>query len=132
LFAYKLDFLDWYFAIVTPEEEILKMLPQYRRDFISGAIGASLLLLLIVIVIIWFSVIKPINTLTKTANEIRMGNLDKTVNIKTRDEIGELSKAFNDMTGRLKTQMRELKTAEEKYRSIFENAVEGIFQTTIW
>jgi PAS domain S-box-containing protein len=130
LFAYKLDFLDWYFAIVVPEEEILKMLPQYRRNFIRGAIWIGLLLLLIVIVIIWFSVIKPINTLTKTANAIRMGDLDKTVAVKSRDEIGELSQAFNEMTGRLKTQMRELKTAEEKYRSIFENAVEGIFQTT--
>jgi PAS domain S-box-containing protein len=130
MFTYKLDFLDWYFAIVVPEENILKMLPHYRRGFISGAVGIGLLLLSIVIAIIWFSVIKPINTLTKTAIEIRMGDLDKTVDVKSRDEIGELSTAFNEMTGRLKTQMRELKTAEEKYRSIFENAVEGIFQTT--
>jgi PAS domain S-box-containing protein len=27
--------------------------------------------------------------------------------------------------------MRELKTGKEKYRSIFENAVEAIFQTTL-
>jgi PAS domain S-box-containing protein len=130
LFAYKLDFLDWYFAIVTPQKEILKMLPQYRRYFISAAMVGCLLLLLMVIAVIWLSVIKPINTLKKTANEIRMGDLDKTVDIKSRDEIGELSKAFNEMTGRLKIQMKELKTAEEKYRSIFENAVEGIFQIT--
>jgi PAS domain S-box-containing protein len=130
LLTYKLDFLDWFFAIVVPEAEILKMLPQYRRDFISGAVGISLLLLMIVIAIIWISVIKPINSLTRTANEIRMGDLDKTVAVDSRDEIGELSRAFNEMTGRLKSQMRELKTAEEKYRSIFENAVEGIFQTT--
>ena len=130
LFAYKLDFLNWYFAIVAPKSEILKMLPQYRRDFIKGAIGACLLLLFIVIAIIWFSVIKPIKTLTQTANEIRMGNLGKSADIKSHDEIGVLSKAFNEMTGKLKAQMGELKTAEEKYRTIFENSIAGIFQTT--
>ena len=34
------------------------------------------------------------------------------------------------MTNKLREQLDELKEAEEKYRGIFENAVEGIYQTT--
>jgi PAS domain S-box-containing protein len=38
---------------------------------------------------------------------------------------------LGEMGDRIKSQMTELQKAEEKYRSIFENAVEGIFQTTL-
>lgn len=130
LFSYKLNILDWYFAIVVPKREILEMLPRFRRHFIFGAIGASLLLFTIVISVIWISAVLPIKKLTRVANEIRKGNLDKRIHIKGSDEVGQLSKSFNEMTGRLKEQLNELKKAEEKYRGIFENAVEGIYQTS--
>ncbi len=130
LFSYKLNILDWYFAIVVPKQEVLEMLPQFRINFIFGAIGASILLFAIVISIIWISAVLPIKKFTKVADEIQKGNLDKTIHIKGSDEVGQLSKSFNEMTKKLKEQLNELKEAEEKYRGIFENAVEGIYQTT--
>lgn len=129
LFSYKLNILDWYFAIVVPKQEILEMLPRFRINFIVGAIGASILLFTIVIFVIWISAVLPIKKLTRVAKEIREGNLEKTIYIKGSDEIGQLSKSFNEMTNKLKEQLNELKEAEEKYRGIFENAVEGIYQT---
>ncbi len=129
IFSYKLNILDWYFAIVVPKQKILEMLPQFLINFIFGAIGASGLLFSIVISIIWFSAVLPIKKLTRVANEIQKGNLDKKIHIKGSDEIGQLSKSFNEMTDKLKEQLKELKEAEEKYRGIFENAVEGIYQT---
>jgi len=48
------------------------------------------------------SIIRPLNSLKKAANEIKEGNLDFCVNIKHEDEIGELAKAFEDMRQRLK------------------------------
>jgi PAS domain S-box-containing protein len=125
-----LNILDWYFAIVVPKQEILEMLPRFRINFIFGAIGASILLFTIVISVIWISAVLPIKKLTRVANEIRKGALDKRIHIKGSDEVGQLSKSFNEMTAKLKDQLNELKEAEEKYRGIFENAVEGIYQTT--
>jgi len=130
LFSYKLNILDWYFAIVVPKHEVLEMLPQFRTNFIFGAIGASIPLFAIVISIIWISAVLPIKKFTKVADEIQKGNLDKTIHIKGNDEVGQLSKSFNEMTKKLKEQLNGLKEAEEKYRGIFENAVEGIYQTT--
>ena len=129
LFSYKLNILDWYFAIVVPKQKILEMLPQFRRNFILGSISVSIILFTIVISVIWFSAVSPINKLTKVANEIRKGDLNKSIYFKGSDEIGQLSKSFNEMTSQLKGQLSELKEAEEKYRGIFENAVEGIYQT---
>jgi PAS domain S-box-containing protein len=46
------------------------------------------------------------------------------------DEIGVLTDAFNQMLTQIEAQDSAVRKAEEKYRLIFENAIEGMFQTT--
>ena len=55
---------------------------------------------------------KRINLFAEAARLVADGNLDQEIRVKSKDEIGELSSAFNLMTGRLR-QMREL---EEELR----------------
>ncbi len=50
------------------------------------------------------------------------------VNYESADEIGALALSFRHMVGALRNSYLELKQAEEKYHSIFENALEGLFQ----
>ena len=57
--------------------------------------------------------------------------------IQRRDELGEVIAAFREMFYQISEAISDrkqaeaaLRQAEEKYRSIYENAVEGIFQTT--
>ncbi len=60
----------------------------------------SLLIVVISIVITFFMsgiFTKPIEDLQKSAIIIGMGNLDYRINIKSKDEIGQLGKNFNDM-----------------------------------
>jgi PAS domain S-box-containing protein len=46
------------------------------------------------------------------------------------DEVGVLTDAFNQMLSQIQAQDSAVRKAEEKYRLIFENAIEGMFQTT--
>jgi len=46
------------------------------------------------------------------------------------DEVGVLTDAFNQMLTQIQSQDSALRNAEQKYRAIFENSIEGIFQTT--
>ena len=46
------------------------------------------------------------------------------------DELGVLTDAFNQMLVQIQSQDSALRKAEEKYRLIFEDAIEGMFQTT--
>lgn len=55
---------------------------------------------------------RRINLFAEAARLVADGNLDQEIRVKSKDEIGELSSAFNLMTGRLR-QMREL---EEELR----------------
>ena len=85
-----------------------------------GALGALLA----------WSIIRPIRQMTAAVETIVEGNLDQTVGIQSRDEIGGLARAFNVMTERLKLTIEGLHHSEEKFRDIHDNALEGIFQTT--
>ncbi len=48
------------------------------------------------------AIVKPITALIRSVREIQTGNLDLVVNVHSRDEIGQLGEAFNQMTASLR------------------------------
>ena len=75
-------------------------------------------------------VIRPVSLLRDAINEIQEGHLGQTVNLPFKDEIGKMGKAFNEMSVKLHHGQMALEEAEQKYRSIFENANVGIYRST--
>ena len=63
------------------------------------------------------------------ARDIKAGFLDKRLDIEGNDEIAQLGKGLNAMVKSLEKNRKALEDAEQMYRGIFENAVEGIFIT---
>lgn len=128
------------------------LITQERWENVAGPVRdyGTLLLVLLAVgggasgVLIFFAVgriLKPVKDLTHGAQRIAGGDFDHTISAKTGDEIQGLAEQFNTMAGALKDsyadlerkvaeRTSELRQAEEKYRSIYEHAVEGIFQTT--
>jgi two-component system, NtrC family, sensor histidine kinase KinB len=72
---------------------------------LSGAAMALLFALLIARFIL-----QPVRMLTSSVRQIEKGNLDLTVPVSTRDELGTLAAAFNQMT----TQLRAYRRAERE------------------
>ncbi|MHC1743402.1 MAG: PAS domain-containing sensor histidine kinase [Syntrophobacteraceae bacterium] len=70
---------------------------------LSGAALATVFVLMIVP-----TIIRPLDSLTRSVEEIRRGNLDLVVNVQSRDEIGRLGRAFNEMA----TSLRELRRSD--------------------
>jgi len=56
---------------------------------------------------------RPINQMAQIVKEIRAGNLDKRVEIKSKDEIGQLADVINSMVERLNQDMVQLKKLEQ-------------------
>lgn len=52
-------------------------------------------------------ILRPISLLTQSVEEVRQGNLDLVVKGETKDEIGRLSEAFNEMTASLRQFRRQ-------------------------
>jgi len=55
------------------------------------------------------SIVKPINDLVTSSKKIAEGDLTGTITVFSKDEIGELSQVFNQMTQNLKSLLQEVK-----------------------
>lgn len=83
--------------------------PEPSRDLFIQRIQINLLIIAVAAVLLslilgWiFSRIisRPIRDLTAAALEVSRGNLDQSVQIRSKDEIGELARVFNEMTSKL-------------------------------
>jgi len=134
---------DWAVVVELP------VLEAYKTVIIALIISALIMLLsfaLAIVVGIYLSkrITKPIISLRDAAIRIGKGKLDTQIEIKTRNEIGDLAGAFNQMSqdlqrtttsiDNLNREIAErkkvedaLRKAEEKYRMQFEGALDAIF-----
>ncbi|MEW5773312.1 MAG: ATP-binding protein [Thermodesulfobacteriota bacterium] len=90
--------------------------------------GIFLLLALLFSLILERTVIRPVTGLESAMAAFARGKTQARVPPAGQDELGRLGASFNAMAERIQESQASLRQAEENYRSIFENAVEGIFQ----
>ncbi|MBI4837163.1 MAG: HAMP domain-containing histidine kinase [Candidatus Portnoybacteria bacterium] len=70
------------------------------------------------LLLIFKTIILPLKKTTAACQEIKEGNLDARINVKSKTEIGELIATFNDMTRKLK-ESREREELIEKMKTEF-------------
>jgi len=76
--------------------------------------------------------VKPIIQLDAAARQIASGNYNLELPVfNGNDELCSLSKSFSKMQQAIHEHISNLHEARQQYQSIFENAVEGIYQITI-
>ncbi len=106
-----------------------------RSTFISA--GFLTLLAITAAIIVTRSIVQPLHTLRKGTEMIAKGKLDYKVGTDARDEIGGLSRDFDQMTQSLSTSMTsidnlnqeiaERKRSEEKQQAIIKTALDGFW-----
>ena len=72
------------------------------RKAMTALLTSGALLVLLFFYLLGKAILKPLRTLTKSAQEIERGNLDLSLAVRSRDELGQLAGAFNAMTERLR------------------------------
>lgn len=75
------------------------------------------------------STTQPIKEVTRAAKRIVSGELGKKIDVFTRDESGELAKAFNEMSSHLKRTMSEISDERNKLSVILSSLADGIVIT---
>ena len=140
--------LDWLIVVVIPEAAFMEQINANTRTTILLCILALLLVIGLGIVIAR-RITHPLLRLSQASSTLATGNLDQTVEAEQGiQELVTLAQSFNTMAEQLRTSFNnlaqanqqleervadrtaQLAIAEEKYRSIFENAAEGIFQSS--
>lgn len=124
----RMDNPAWVLLVAQPMDEILAPVRLLRRTT-ALAVTIMLGLLALSIFLLTAPVVRGIEQCRAFAADLRQGRLNRRLNIQSRDEVGQLAHDLNEMAAQLQLNHHALKKAEQKYRGIFENAVEGIFQT---
>jgi PAS domain S-box-containing protein len=128
---------DWVIGTSIYEDEIetysrVLALGRRRTTRIMAAIGAA------IACVVGFSgflvsrrIFAPLEKITASAEALAAGGTNFEAELLSGDEVGILSNAFMRMARRIQNSLKELRESEEKYRSIYENSVDGIFRTNM-
>ena len=78
-----------------------------NQDLLVGALGAAALSLLLGL-FLSSTLTRPLKELINATRDVAQGNLEREVPVRSKDELGELTKSFNQMSAQLK-QSRDLR-----------------------
>ncbi len=82
-------------------------LDRINRDLLIGTVAAASLSLLLGLLLSW-TLIRPVKELTTATSDVAQGNLERELPVRSKDELGELTQSFNQMSSKLK-QSRDLR-----------------------
>ncbi|MFH1237317.1 MAG: ATP-binding protein [Candidatus Aenigmatarchaeota archaeon] len=93
-------------------ENINNDISAVRNTLIMGYMALMLISIAALFFLLRIIVIKPIQKINKGVETLSSGKMDYNVDIKSKDEIGSLSKAFNEMVNELKQSNNQIKMHE--------------------
>jgi PAS domain S-box-containing protein len=128
--------INWLSVVICPERHFMAEIIRNTRNtalLCLAALGVAI----IVAIITSRWITHPVLRISNASDQLAQGNLEQRVSPSQVIEINTLANSFNAMARQLKNSFttleqknEKLRIAEENYRSIFENALEGIFQST--
>lgn len=93
-------------------------------------IGAiALLLIMILVVILARTITTPIKEITRQASAMARGNFDLQVDVRSKDEIGNLAEEFNYLAAHLRKALSQKEEEKEKLESVLANMSDGVIAT---
>jgi HD-GYP domain-containing protein (c-di-GMP phosphodiesterase class II) len=108
--------------VQKPEKSAFASVDQMIRATVQW--GALALLLAISVSVLFASgIARPIHLLAERTREIAQGNYQQRVQVKTRNEIGELADTFNAMSSSIEHAVDQLKKAAHENHLLFLNSV---------
>jgi signal transduction histidine kinase len=121
-FAQERGYLDfkgneWILKICTPSEKAFAGIHEQRNKFfvVFSAIG---FIALLSTVFLSRAITKPLEELGMAAAELGRGKLDINVEVKSKDEIGQLARTFNRMAHDLNSSFSELIKKEASLKAV--------------
>lgn len=109
-------------------EEVYDQIEEINTIFFQGALLA-ISIAAIIGVLVARSITKPIKEMRRQALIMAKGDFTKQVNVYGKDEIGQLSEAFNDLNNRLKHSYATIEEERWKLSSVLSNMSDGVIAT---
>ncbi len=115
--------------LVMDKKPLMRLMDEQRSNqvFIS-----TVLLIIVVICSYWLSdiLLRPVRSILWKVNEVSLGRFESSIEVKRKDELGQLAQRVNAMSKNLGIYMTKLKMAFEENRSMKEYLESFINHTT--
>lgn len=109
---------QWYVVATDPESEVYGAVNRLGTYVLVLGIAGSIIIA-IVLMTLTRRLTAPLSELVQGAERVGRGELDTTIPVRTRDEVGMLARSFNDMTDELRVLYGRL---EERLTTVVSNA----------
>lgn len=99
------------------------------RNIFSIILQALLLgigISLVFAILLSITIISPIKSLTQRSQKMASGDFDYSMDVRSPDEIGQLTETFNYMASELKTTMSAIQSEKEKVETIVRYMTDGV------
>jgi two-component system phosphate regulon sensor histidine kinase PhoR len=111
--------------VALPLEQVQQSVAGLQRTLAAITLIAGLLAMLLATWIAGHTT-RPIRELTRAAGRLWSGQLEGRIIPSTRDEVGQLTQAFNLMAVQLKAQIEALETERSKLASVLAEMTDGV------
>jgi HAMP domain-containing protein/HPt (histidine-containing phosphotransfer) domain-containing protein len=98
-----------------------------RTRILVATLAMDAITALILILIARHQIIRPLAKVADGARRLEKGKLDSRVDIQSRDEIGQLGRAFNAMGDAIADREQRLEAARKSLRDLFDHMRQAIF-----
>ncbi len=119
------DKTEYIIYIIDSKEELYDII---RNIFINilWALVFGLLISAFIGLILSRTIIMPISNLQVRAEQLSEGEFGHRIEVKSRDEIGRLTMAFNDMAARIDENLSDIEAEKNKVEAILSQMTDGI------
>jgi two-component system phosphate regulon sensor histidine kinase PhoR len=120
--------LEGFVRVALPVSQVDAHVTRLRRVTLLAAmmavLGAAVLALFIA-----RHIARPVRRLTEVVHRVTAGDLDARLLPSTQDEIGELTRSFNQMATRLRETIRSLTERQSQLTAVLDNMADGVLIT---
>ena len=110
-----------YIVYIIDNKETVTDLNAEIFSIIIEAMAIGLLIAILLSLLLAKTMVTPIQSLTRAAEKVAAGDFSESVDNDSKDEIGVLTRTFNDMAGQLERNIEDLQNAEQMRKEFVAN-----------
>ncbi|MBN2374158.1 HAMP domain-containing protein [bacterium] len=104
----------------------IELISDHLKRLVIISMLSAFILSIIISYLASFIITKPVKEISSAAREIAAGNFSNRVSVSTRDEIGDLAHAFNDMSEQIKSRIDEITAGKSRIEAMLLSMFDGV------
>jgi len=115
----------WLLFSYVDREDFFSPIQELKKN--SGLwVSASIVVALLIGIVLARVITKPLSDLTEVSEDLARGNFGRRAEVHSRNEIGDLARAFNLMADEIQEYIRRVEAASEENKFLFLNSIRAI------